>query len=260
MITETQKAWTTYPSDITLTFDLTKQLGNSFSLDLRNVACLRYGGTQFGYYTDLGDKRVALVKDEGVKGVTLLKGGFVTPLCDFGTGYYKNADREEQLSKRLQVMGIPTQQVLGKVYTHNGYTSLLWRPSPFRIGTLQYAHRHCPHIIPIVWEVTKTHAGNPDMSDYQLWRLIEGGYSDLVDMWEAIGFTHGCLNSDNLCLLPCGIDYGHSYFVEEQQHDPLFDPYNYYSHSSQRQLINLALSTAKRILQETLPSSLSSKL
>jgi uncharacterized protein YdiU (UPF0061 family) len=103
-----------------------------------------------------------------------------------------------------------------------------------------------------VWDITKIHAGDPDMSDTELWRLIEGGYNDLCDMWEAIGFTHGCLNTDNLCLLPCGIDYGHSYFIDEEEHNVSFDPYLVYGHTEQRGIINNNLKALKEVVSNTL--------
>lgn len=233
-----------------------KEVKSEIDYELEEVICLKYGGRQFGTYSDLGDKRVVLVEERGVKGVTIIKGGFTTPLCDYGNGHYKNALKEKTISTRLQEEGVYTQRVLKTIERTKGHTSVIWRPSPFRFGTIEYVYLYCRHLMPHIWNLTKTHAGDPDMSDQELWRLIEGGYNDLCDMWEAIGFTHGCLNTDNLCLLPCGIDYGHSYFIDEEEHDLQFDPHQVYGHHRQREIIKNNLQALKEVLTKTLYTSL----
>lgn len=255
----TVSKWKQYPDEITVTFDLSpklKDIQHLLNYDITEVMSLRYGGRQFGYYSDMGDKRSALVKDEGVRGVTIVKGGFTTPLCDYGSGYYNNAFKEAEISRRLRELGVPSQKVLQVIKRREGYTSILWRPSPFRFGTIEYIYRHHPKSMRKVWELTKVHAGHPSMLDQELWRLIEGGYHDLCDMWEAVGFTHGCLNTDNLCLLPCGIDYGHSYFNDEEEHNLKFDPHQFYGHTKQREIIRNNLQALKEILSLTLSTLL----
>lgn len=240
-----------YPPELCETFSLQDRLKDvDLGVPLDLVVSLRYGGTQFGYYTDLGDKRTAVIRDLGPRGVYLVKGGFTTPLCDYGTGVYKNADSEEYFSYRLLNLGIPTQKVIKKANNGNGYTSILWRPTPYRFGTIEYADRHCPWIIPKIWAETTTRLARPDVTAKDLWEYIHSGYLYLAKFWKDVGFVHGCLNTDNLCLLPYGIDYGHSYFTSEGEHDLDFDPYGRYKAEAQAEIIEESLENLKSLLQQ----------
>jgi uncharacterized protein YdiU (UPF0061 family) len=46
--------------------------------------------------------------------------------------------------------------------------------------------------------------------------------TDLVIAWQAVGFTHGVMNTDNISLLGITIDYGPFGFMEA--YDPMYVP------------------------------------
>lgn len=46
--------------------------------------------------------------------------------------------------------------------------------------------------------------------------------SDLVVLWQAFGFTHGVLNTDNMSILGITIDYGPFGFMDS--YDPMYVP------------------------------------
>lgn len=248
-------SWTAvnYPIELAVEFNLKEVLGESLSqlgVKQERGISLNYGGTQFGFYSDLGDKRSAVVEDNGQDGVLIVKGGFRSPLCNIGDGRYVTALKEQRVSQQLEDLGIKTQKVINTLKTANSYSSLIWRPTSFRLGTLEYAQRHCPHTVRQVWNLVKRHAGDVDMSDKDLLLYIKDGYRKLVKDWDEVGFVHGCLNTDNICLLPCGIDYGHSYFECIEEHDLKFDPNRVYSAQYQEEIIKTALQQLEQLLKE----------
>lgn len=209
---------------------------------------LAYGGTQFGFYQDLGDGRSMVVADEDNEGVMILKGGFTTSWTRFGDGGYRSGYKEKAIECRLAACGIPTQRIELIRGTRKRHTALIWRPCPYRIGTIEYLDRHHPQLVPVVWNSLKKYI-DPGITDSHLKDIVFKGHIRLAEAWGYVNFVHGCLNTDNICLLPCGIDYGHSYFVGEGEPNEEFDPFGRYSAANQLEAINFGLSILEDILE-----------
>jgi uncharacterized protein YdiU (UPF0061 family) len=209
-----------------------------------------YGGHQFGYWAgQLGDGRAISLGQVSGPGGTFelqLKGAGETPYSRSADGraVLRSSVREFIASEALAALGIPTTRALSLVTTgakvlrdmfYNGNPKMepgavVCRVSPafIRFGTFQlpstrpedlglvrrladYTIRHhYPHL-----------EGEGDKYERFLREVVQRT-AKLVAAWQAVGFTHGVLNTDNMSILGETIDYGPYGFME--RFDPNFTP------------------------------------
>lgn len=214
-----------------------------------------YGGTQFGDYNDLGDGRSALVawdyKEDfpnmnSFKGIEfILKGNMTTVFTPEGLdGKLESSSLENihYMSERLHAQGLPTE--LFRFRSNIAGTQIqLMRPTILRVGTFQYLYKHRPDLIRPCLEQLLSRTNYDNLTT--MFSAIVKGYRDMADKWEEIGFVHGCLNTDNVCAVPCAIDLSSSYIASKSESDKCteLDVQGRYNLHNQKQAIYKALQT-----------------
>jgi len=197
-----------------------------------------YSGHQFGVWAgQLGDGRALLIgqvrNTKGELWDVQLKGAGKTPYSRFGDGraVMRSTIREYLASEALAVLGIPTSRALAIVAT--GETVLRERPEPGAVLTrLARSHVRFGHFEHFF------HRGQKDqvrqladhviaeyfpglLGDYAAWYgEVVKRTAEMIAHWQAVGFAHGVMNTDNMSILGLTIDYGPYGFMDG--YDPQF--------------------------------------
>lgn len=202
---------------------------------LKNQTCyaMAYSGHQFGYFvSNLGDGRAINFGKIG-KWHLQTKGAGLTKYSRQGDGraVLRSSIREYIISEAMHALKIPTTRVLGiigsthPVYRNYGVSetgSIVLRVSSswIRIGTFEYFARG-----------KNSKENLRKLADY----LIRDSYSHLIEdknkyekmfyemvdktallmaKWQAYGFMHGVMNTDNFSMAGLTIDYGPFAFMD----------------------------------------------
>ncbi len=197
-----------------------------------------YAGCQFGHFTMLGDGRAVLLGEritpEGKRVDIQLKGSGATPFARGGDGKAALGPmlREYIISEGLHGLGIPTTRSLAVLTTGER----VWRQeeqpgailvrvshSHIRVGTFEYGG----HLA----DRSRLKA----LADYALWRHFPEGLdrdqpyryllrcvverqASLIAKWQAVGFIHGVMNTDNMAISGESLDFGPCAFMD--RYDP----------------------------------------
>tara|TARA_R110002096_G_scaffold436105_1_gene668070 strand:- start:74264 stop:75739 length:1476 start_codon:yes stop_codon:yes gene_type:complete len=208
-----------------------------------------YAGHQFGGYSpQLGDGRgilIGQVRDNQNTLIDLhLKGAGKTPFSRMGDGraVLRSSIREFLASEALYHLGIPTTRALAITTSDEPVrretiekATLLMRASEshIRFGSFEYfsytdqhdeLRRLCDYTI-------ETHF--PEIKDSEnpydaLLMTASQKTGDLIAHWQAFGFAHGVMNTDNMSIIGQTFDYGPYGFMEN------YDPYYICNHSDDR--------------------------
>ncbi|MDY7232208.1 protein adenylyltransferase SelO [Hyalangium rubrum] len=195
-----------------------------------------YAGHQFGVYVPrLGDGRALLLGEvrtsTGEKWELHLKGAGPTPFSRMGDGraVLRSTIREYLCGEAMHALGIPTTRALciiggsEKVYREEVETgAMLVRlaPSHVRFGTFEYFHHtgQREHVATLADYVLAQHfphlEGTPDRYA-RFFEEVAERTARLVAQWQAVGFAHGVLNTDNMSILGLTLDYGPFGFMDE---------------------------------------------
>jgi serine/tyrosine/threonine adenylyltransferase len=197
-----------------------------------------YSGHQFGVWAgQLGDGRALLIAQlrnrRGELWDVQLKGAGRTPYSRFGDGraVMRSTIREYLCSEAMAALGIPTTRALAIVAT--GETVQRETPEPgailtrlarshIRFGHFEHFHHSGRH------EQVKRLADHvigeyfPQVrDDYAGWfGEVVQRTAELMADWQAVGFAHGVMNTDNMSVLGLTLDYGPFGFMEA--YDPGF--------------------------------------
>lgn len=207
-----------------------------------------YAGHQFGVYVPrLGDGRALLLGEvlngAGERWDVQLKGSGPTPYSRMGDGrsVLRSAIREYLCSEAMHGLGIPTTRalcVLGSgepVYREEVETgAMLVRlsPSHVRFGTFEFFHYsgQYEHVKVLADYVIARHFPHLDGAPEKYARF----YAEVVERtarllahWQAVGFAHGVMNTDNMSILGLTLDYGPFGFLDD------FDPGFICNHSDE---------------------------
>jgi uncharacterized protein YdiU (UPF0061 family) len=197
-----------------------------------------YSGHQFGVWAgQLGDGRALLIGQvRNAKGElwdVQLKGAGKTPYSRFGDGraVMRSTIREYLASEALAALGIPTSRALAVVAT--GETVLRERPEPGAVLTrLARSHVRFGHFEHFFHRGQKDQVRQladhmiaeyfPDLlGDYAAWYgEVVKRTAEMIAQWQAVGFAHGVMNTDNMSILGLTIDYGPYGFMDA--YDPRF--------------------------------------
>ena len=204
-----------------------------------------YSGHQFGVWAgQLGDGRALLLGEldtaHGPREIQL-KGSGRTPYSRMGDGraVLRSTIREYLCSEAMHALGIPTSRAL----------CMTASPQPVRreeMETAAVVTRVAPSFLRFGHYEHFTHHGLPD----QLARLVDftiaHHYPECADTprpalalleavarrtarlladWQAVGFCHGVMNTDNMSMLGLTIDYGPFGFMDA------FEPNHICNHS-----------------------------
>ncbi len=195
-----------------------------------------YSGHQFGVYNPrLGDGRGLLlgevVNDAGEHWDLHLKGAGQTPYSRMGDGraVLRSSIREFLASEYLHALGIPSSRAL----CVTGSSTTVWRekketgamllrlaPSHVRFGHFEYFYYTNQHerLQELGEHVLACHfpeclkAENPWAA---MFREVVERNAELIGKWQAYGFCHGVMNSDNMSILGITFDYGPYAFLDD---------------------------------------------
>lgn len=195
-----------------------------------------YAGHQFGVYVPrLGDGRALLlgevVAPSGERWEVNLKGSGLTPFSRMGDGraVLRSSIREYLCSEAMHGLGIPTTRALciiggsEKVFREEVETgAMLVRlaPSHVRFGTFEFFHhtgQHA-HVATLADYVISRHFPHLEGAEERYTRFfteVVERTARLVAQWQAVGFAHGVLNTDNMSILGLTLDYGPFGFLDD---------------------------------------------
>ena len=207
-----------------------------------------YSGHQFGVWAgQLGDGRALSLGelDTPLGAMELqLKGSGLTPYSRMGDGraVLRSSIREYLCSEAMHALGIPTTRAL----------ALVGSPLPVRRETiesaavvtrvapsfLRFGHfEHFTHTAPDVEALRRLADATIERfypeargraEPYAAWlEAVARRTARLLAQWQAVGFCHGVMNTDNMSILGLSIDYGPFGFLDA------FDPGHICNHTDQ---------------------------
>ncbi|HIF9175991.1 TPA: protein adenylyltransferase SelO [Photobacterium damselae] len=209
--------------------------GNQQLMQFEPIA-MKYTGHQFGQYNpDLGDGRGLLlgevVTDRGQKWDLHLKGSGKTPYSRMGDGraVLRSSIREYLASAAMSGLGIPTTHALAiigsetPVYREQqeyGATLIRVAESHIRFGHFEYLFftRQYPALKRLMDYVIDHHYLDLKQQEnpYQaLFDRICETTAEMIAAWQAVGFAHGVMNTDNMSILGLTFDYGPYAFLDD---------------------------------------------
>lgn len=196
-----------------------------------------YSGHQFGHWAgQLGDGRAILLGE--LKGQEIqLKGAGATPFSRRGDGraVLRSSIREFLGSEAMHALGIPTTRALcitgsdDSVYRERVETAAVvtrTAPSFIRFGHFEHFSHHDLHgeLRQLTDYVMNRYYPECDSVADFLRAVVERS-AQMVAQWQAVGFCHGVLNTDNMSILGLTLDYGPFQFMDG------FNPHHICNHS-----------------------------
>jgi len=194
-----------------------------------------YAGHQFGSFNPrLGDGRAILLGEvigsDGERYDVQLKGSGMTPFSRSGDGRAPLGPilREYLVSEAMAALGVATSRTLAAVTTGEGVYREQRLPggvlirvakSHIRIGTFQYfaSTEDLDGLQLLIDHVISRHYPEVLGADNQvldLFEKISQQLAALVSHWQAVGFIHGVMNTDNMLLSGETIDFGPCAFMD----------------------------------------------
>lgn len=216
---------------------LTELCGGTWQFANYQPLAMVYAGHQFGGYSPrLGDGRGLLVAEVATAQGNLdlhVKGAGLTPFSRMGDGraVLRSSIREFLISEYMQALGIPTSHVLALVrsdskvwreYQESAASLIRLAPSHIRFGHFEYFYysRQLAEHQQLAEYVLEQHY--PEcQSDPQpmlaMLKAIIARTARLLAKWQAYGFCHGVMNTDNMSILGITFDYGPFAFLDDYQ-------------------------------------------
>ncbi|HMZ56797.1 MAG TPA: YdiU family protein, partial [Nitrospira sp.] len=215
--------------------------GGSLLVPGMEPLAMLYSGHQFGVYVpQLGDGRAILLgevlNERGERWDLHLKGAGMTPFSRDGDGrsVLRSAIREYLCCEAMHGLGIPTTRALclvgsdEKVYreqVETGATIVRMAPSHVRFGSFEIfyyrkQHEHLQRLADHVIESYFPHLASTADKYLRFFAEVAERTAALIAQWQAVGWSHGVLNTDNMSILGLTLDYGPYGFMDD--YDPGF--------------------------------------
>ena len=229
-------------------FDNTKLLNALFSEDgalQKNSVAQKYGGHQFGQWNpQLGDGRGLLLgevaNEEGKLTDLHLKGAGPTPYSRHADGraVLRSTIREYLASEALHALGIPSSRSLCLITSdepvireqrERGAMMIRTCPSHLRFGHFEYYfHTQQQEQLDALFAfafkhhfqdccVTNTASGDDteQLCHALMLTKIVKNTAIMIAKWQAYGFNHGVMNTDNMSIHGITFDYGPYAFLDD---------------------------------------------
>lgn len=195
-----------------------------------------YSGHQFGVYVpQLGDGRAILLgevkNDRGERWDLHLKGAGMTPFSRDGDGraVLRSTIREYLCSEAMHRLGIPTTRALcivgsdERVYREQietAATLLRMAPTHVRFGTFEIfyyrqQHEHLKVLADYVIDQFFAHLREASDKYARFFTEVVERTAKLIAQWQAVGWAHGVMNTDNMSILGITLDYGPFGFMDD---------------------------------------------
>ena len=198
-----------------------------------------YSGHQFGVWAgQLGDGRALLLGDIRHAGQQLeiqLKGAGMTPYSRMGDGraVLRSSIREFLCSEAIAGLHIPTSRALCVI----GSDQMVMRETPetsavvtrvapsfIRFGSFEHWYYNdrmddlrtlADYVIEHSYPELLVKSNDDGSNKYQaLLTEVTMRTAELMAHWQAVGFMHGVMNTDNMSILGLTLDYGPFGFME----------------------------------------------
>ena len=223
----------------------------------RQSVAQKYGGHQFGHWNpELGDGRGLLLAEvidgQGQRWDLHLKGAGPTPYSRFADGraVLRSTIREYLASEALHHLGIPSSRALclitsdEPVYREKpepGAMLVRVCQSHLRFGHFEYFYHSRQHdkLQQLFDYCFKYHFQDCLQTDSPYAAMLEKIVVDsakLIAKWQAFGFNHGVMNTDNMSIHGITFDFGPFAFLDDFEPDFICnhsDPQGRYSFDSQ---------------------------
>jgi len=207
-----------------------------------------YSGHQFGQWAgQLGDGRAILLGETGGLEVQL-KGSGLTPYSRMGDGraVLRSSIREFLCSEAMHALGIPTSRALCVTGSNDAVrretletAAVVTRvaPSFIRFGHFEHFSARnqltelktlADHVIDRFYPECRTSTDFDGNAYAALLQRVTERTAVMVAHWQAAGFCHGVMNTDNMSILGLTIDYGPFQFLDA------FDPDHICNHSDRQ--------------------------
>ena len=191
-----------------------------------------YSGHQFGAWAgQLGDGRALLLAQvrnaQGELWDVQLKGSGKTPYSRFGDGraVMRSSIREYLCSEAMAGLGIPTTRALALIATNEQVHRETAEPgavitrlarSHIRFGHFEHFHHNGKHdLVRLLADHVITEYMPQYKDDHAAWfGEIVTRTAHLIAGWQAVGFAHGVMNTDNMSILGLTLDYGPFGFLD----------------------------------------------
>lgn len=198
-----------------------------------------YSGHQFGVWAgQLGDGRAILLGEvETADGRSLelqLKGAGRTPYSRMGDGraVLRSSIREFLCSEAMHALGIPTTRALcvtgsdAPVRRETVETAAVVcrvAPSFIRFGHFEHfcyndqheaLRRLADFVIDRFYPQCRAGTASGGNAYAALLQAVAERTAELLAQWQAVGFCHGVMNTDNMSILGLTIDYGPFQFLD----------------------------------------------
>jgi len=196
-----------------------------------------YAGHQFGGYSpQLGDGRALLIAQyqtpNGIVDIQL-KGAGKTPYSRFGDGraVLRSSIREYLAGEAMHALGIPTTRALcligsdepvmrerpetGAIVTRTAKTHI-------RFGHFEYFHYTgkldaLKTLADYVINTLMPAAAEADNPYQKLFEISVINTAKMIARWQAVGFAHGVMNTDNMSIIGETLDYGPYGFLDDYE-------------------------------------------
>jgi uncharacterized protein YdiU (UPF0061 family) len=211
-----------------------------------------YSGHQFGVWAgQLGDGRAILLGEVDMPGSPppgkmelQLKGAGMTPYSRMGDGraVLRSSIREFLCSEAMAALGVPTSRALcvtgsdQRIMRETPETAAVatrMAPSFVRFGSFEhwfYQDRLDELKLLADYVIARCY---PELRDHAqpykaLLAEVSQRTAEMIAGWQAVGFMHGVMNTDNMSILGLTLDYGPFGFMEA------FDPGHICNHTDQQ--------------------------
>ncbi|HTD32348.1 MAG TPA: YdiU family protein [Candidatus Elarobacter sp.] len=217
--------------------------GNALVRGMEPVSAL-YGGHQFGVWAgQLGDGRAILLGEVRADAATTgraggpwelqLKGGGLTAFSRFADGraVVRSTVREFLASEAMDALGVPTTRALSmaagdepvlRERVERAATVIRMAPSFVRFGNFEIfhyrkQHEHVKTLVDYMIDRFFPDAGEGEDRYARFFASVVERTAALMAHWQAVGFAHGVMNTDNFSVLGLTLDYGPYGFMEEYE-------------------------------------------
>lgn len=218
--------------------ELKRFLSGEISYDEAPSLAMKYAGHQFGTYNpDLGDGRGLLLGEITARNGEVfdlhIKGAGLTPYSRMGDGraVLRSTIREYLCSEAMAGLGIPTTRSLGMLVSETPvYREKVEQGALLlRVATTHIRFGHFEHffytnqlselklladkVIEWYWPECLEH----DKPYVKMFNNIVECTAEMIALWQAYGFAHGVMNTDNMSILGETFDYGPFGFLDDYE-------------------------------------------
>ena len=215
--------------------ELLKIFNGTRKIDSLKPLSMVYSGHQFGQYVEqLGDGRGLLFaqinSNEGLLDIHL-KGAGKTPYSRFGDGraVLRSTIREYLCGEAMHALSIPTSRalmIIGSdemvIREKSESAAMLVRTSKthIRFGSFEYFHynnkpEHVKALADFCIDSYPQYFSRTTNAYEDFFRVIVKETANMIAHWQACGFNHGVMNTDNMSILGETFDYGPYGFMED---------------------------------------------